>query len=74
MTKKNFNACAKYCVNINEQDIEPVYIFLRQGGTNKFRLVKVIYNIIIATLLCHFKVPNNPRVSFTSPHWNISCK
>ena len=57
---------AKDYVKYNEYDFEPLHIFLSgKGGTGKSHLVKVIYNTISKTLLCHCKDSGETKSSFS---------
>ena len=47
---------------------EPIHIFLsRSGGTGKLHLVKVMYNVVLRTLLYHCKDPEKLRVVLLEP-------
>ena len=59
---------AKDYVKYNRHDVEPVHLFLSGSGeTGKYDLMKVIYNAISKTLLCHCKDPEKVRVLLLGP-------
>ena len=59
---------ARDYVKYDGHNVEPIHIFLSgSGGTGKSHLVKVIYNAISKTLLCHCKDLENPRVLLLGP-------
>ena len=68
MMKKVVHKCAKDYVKYDGHGVEPVHIFLSDsGGTEKFHLVKVIYNDISKTLFYHCKDRVKPRVFLPGP-------
>ena len=63
-----FHTWAKDYIKDDGNNVEPIHIFLSgSGGTGKSHLVKVIYNVILKTLLCHCKDPEKPRVLLLRP-------
>ena len=48
--------CARDYVKYYGHNVEPIHIFLSgSGGAGKSHLLKVIYNTISKTLVCHLK-------------------
>ena len=63
-----FHTWAKDSIKDDENNVKPIHIFLSgSGSTGKSHLVKVIYNVILKTLLCHCKDPEKPRVFLLRP-------
>ena len=72
---KVFNMIHKWSkdyVKCNGNNVEPGYIFLSGSrDTDKSHLVKVIYNAMSKTLLCHCKDPEKPPILLLSPTGNL---
>ena len=71
---KVFNMIHKWskdCVKCNGNNVEPGYIFLSGSrDTDKYHLVKVIYNAMSKTLLYHCKDPEKHPILLLSPTGN----
>ena len=66
--QREVHTWAKDYAKYDENDVEPVHIFLSSSrGAGKSHLVKITYNTKSKTLLHHCKDPKKPRVLLLGP-------